>query len=273
MLQQTQVERVIPRWLAWLERWPTPRHARRRLARRRDQASGWGSATGARSACTGRRRSSRPPVGRTTLRRSRCAARTTPATIRQPGVRRAVLPIDTNVARIRGERDTSVRARRRCRRSSTSAQPCAWRACRAATRALAAHRRLGRRVRAAAEAVALRGSFRQLAGARCLRLVAAEAQPRRRALTARRAVDCALSARRSRASSAGEHRAACPPLDAVVHPDVGLDVDAFVPLAVSISTGTSASRDVGTAVGEPQYPSSSPSPRPSRESASTAARP
>ena len=23
MLQQTQVERVIPRWLAWLERWPT----------------------------------------------------------------------------------------------------------------------------------------------------------------------------------------------------------------------------------------------------------
>lgn len=25
MLQQTQVERVIPRWLAWLERWPTPR--------------------------------------------------------------------------------------------------------------------------------------------------------------------------------------------------------------------------------------------------------
>jgi A/G-specific adenine glycosylase len=24
MLQQTQVDRVIPRWLAWLERWPTP---------------------------------------------------------------------------------------------------------------------------------------------------------------------------------------------------------------------------------------------------------
>ena len=24
MLQQTQVERVIPRYLAWLERWPTP---------------------------------------------------------------------------------------------------------------------------------------------------------------------------------------------------------------------------------------------------------
>jgi A/G-specific adenine glycosylase len=24
MLQQTQVERVIPHWLAWLERWPTP---------------------------------------------------------------------------------------------------------------------------------------------------------------------------------------------------------------------------------------------------------
>src|SRR5688500_19161817 len=24
MLQQTQVERVIPRWHSWLERWPTP---------------------------------------------------------------------------------------------------------------------------------------------------------------------------------------------------------------------------------------------------------
>jgi A/G-specific adenine glycosylase len=24
MLQQTQAERVVPRWLAWLERWPTP---------------------------------------------------------------------------------------------------------------------------------------------------------------------------------------------------------------------------------------------------------
>ena len=24
MLQQTQVERVLPRWVAWLERWPTP---------------------------------------------------------------------------------------------------------------------------------------------------------------------------------------------------------------------------------------------------------
>ncbi|MDX6415049.1 MAG: A/G-specific adenine glycosylase [Gaiellaceae bacterium] len=25
MAQQTQVERVIPRWLSWIERWPTPR--------------------------------------------------------------------------------------------------------------------------------------------------------------------------------------------------------------------------------------------------------
>ena len=24
MLQQTQVERVVPRYLEWLERWPTP---------------------------------------------------------------------------------------------------------------------------------------------------------------------------------------------------------------------------------------------------------
>ena len=30
MLQQTQVERVVPRYLAWLERWPTVDVARRR---------------------------------------------------------------------------------------------------------------------------------------------------------------------------------------------------------------------------------------------------
>ena len=36
MLQQTQVERVVPRYLAWLERWPTVGVARRRLAGRRD---------------------------------------------------------------------------------------------------------------------------------------------------------------------------------------------------------------------------------------------
>ncbi len=33
MLQQTQVERVVPRYLAWLERWPTVESARRRVAR------------------------------------------------------------------------------------------------------------------------------------------------------------------------------------------------------------------------------------------------
>ena len=33
MLQQTQAARVVPRWLAWLERWPTARGARRRAAR------------------------------------------------------------------------------------------------------------------------------------------------------------------------------------------------------------------------------------------------
>ena len=36
MLQQTQVERVVPRYLAWLERWPTRQGTRRGAPRRRD---------------------------------------------------------------------------------------------------------------------------------------------------------------------------------------------------------------------------------------------
>src|SRR3954463_15049753 len=36
MLQQTQVARVVPRYLEWLERWPTAEAPRRRLERGRD---------------------------------------------------------------------------------------------------------------------------------------------------------------------------------------------------------------------------------------------
>ena len=33
MLQQTQVSRVVPRWVAWLERWPTVEALAAALAR------------------------------------------------------------------------------------------------------------------------------------------------------------------------------------------------------------------------------------------------
>jgi A/G-specific adenine glycosylase len=49
MLQQTQVERVIPRYLRWLERWPT--------------AAALAAASPARSASTARRSGSPPTAG------------------------------------------------------------------------------------------------------------------------------------------------------------------------------------------------------------------
>ena len=57
MLQQTQVERVVPRYLAWLERWPTVEALAAATAADVDPRRGRGSGTtGARSTSTGRRR-------------------------------------------------------------------------------------------------------------------------------------------------------------------------------------------------------------------------
>jgi len=100
MLQQTQVERVIPRYLAWLERWPTARalaeasaadairawqglgYNRRALnlhrAARRIAASGWPADL-----------TDLPGVGRYTADAVSCFAFGEP-----------VLPVDTNVRRV-----------------------------------------------------------------------------------------------------------------------------------------------------------------------------
>jgi A/G-specific adenine glycosylase len=101
MLQQTQVERVIPRYLAWLERWPTVEalaaaplgevirawqglgYNRRALnlhrAAERIAASGWPADL-----------TELPGVGRYTAAAVGCFA-----------FGRAVVPVDTNVARVR----------------------------------------------------------------------------------------------------------------------------------------------------------------------------
>jgi A/G-specific adenine glycosylase len=101
MLQQTQVERVVPRWTAWLERWPTVEalaaapaadvirawqglgYNRRALnlhrAARRVAAHGWPEDL-----------TELPGVGRYTADAVACFA-----------FGRAVLPVDTNVARVR----------------------------------------------------------------------------------------------------------------------------------------------------------------------------
>ncbi len=100
MLQQTQVERVIPRWLAWLERWPTP--AALAAASPGDVIREWQGLGYNRRAVN--------------LHRAACAivergwpddltdlpgvGPYTAAAIRNQAFGEAVLPVDTNVARI-----------------------------------------------------------------------------------------------------------------------------------------------------------------------------
>jgi A/G-specific adenine glycosylase len=100
MLQQTQVERVIPRWLAWLERWPTP--AALAAASPADVIRAWQGLGYNRRALN--------------LHRAACAIAErgwpndltelpgigpyTAAAIRNQAFGEAVLPVDTNVARI-----------------------------------------------------------------------------------------------------------------------------------------------------------------------------
>jgi A/G-specific adenine glycosylase len=107
MLQQTQVERVVPRYLAWLERWP--RVAALADASAADVIREWQGLGYNRRALNLHRAAARiaaggwpedltelPGVGRYTADAVACFA-----------FRRDVLPIDTNVARVRdrtGER-------------------------------------------------------------------------------------------------------------------------------------------------------------------------
>jgi A/G-specific adenine glycosylase len=100
MLQQTQVERVLPRWLAWLERWPTP--SALAAASPADVIRAWQGLGYNRRALS--------------LHRAACAIADagwpddltelpgigpyTAAAIRNQAFGEAVLPVDTNVARI-----------------------------------------------------------------------------------------------------------------------------------------------------------------------------
>jgi A/G-specific adenine glycosylase len=100
MLQQTQVERVIPRWVAWVERWPDP--ASLAAASPADVIRAWQGLGYNRRALN--------------LHRAACAIAAdgwpddltvlpgigpyTAAAIRNQAFGEAVLPVDTNVARI-----------------------------------------------------------------------------------------------------------------------------------------------------------------------------
>ena len=177
MLQQTQVERVIPRWVAWLERWPTPvalaaatpadvirewqglGYNRRAVslykAAQVVAASGWPDDL-----------TVLPGVGPYTA-----------AAIRNQAYGEAVLPVDTNVARIQERTGHTFGPEALQALFDLGATVCLARIPRCGVCPLAARcPARGRRYEPLRKQSRFEGSFRQRRAA-LLRLVATEAQP------------------------------------------------------------------------------------------------
>jgi A/G-specific adenine glycosylase len=177
MLQQTQVDRVVPRYLDWLERWPTAEslaaapaadvirawqglgYNRRAVnlhrAAQRIVAEGWpGDLTGL------------PGVGRYTADAVACFA-----------FDRDVLPVDTNVARVRERTGESFDAHCAQALMDLGATVCLARVPRCGVCPLAPRcPSRGRRYEPLRKQSRFEGSFRQRR-ARTLRLVATKPQP------------------------------------------------------------------------------------------------
>jgi A/G-specific adenine glycosylase len=177
MLQQTQVDRVVPRYLAWLERWPTVEalaaapaadvirewqglgYYRRALnlhrAAGRIAAAGW---PGDLTELPGVGRYTADAVGRFALDRD-------------------VLPVDTNVARVRKRTGEAFDARCAQALMDLGATVCLARVPRCGVCPLAANcPSRGRRYEPLRKQGRFEGSFRQRRAA-TLRLVAASARP------------------------------------------------------------------------------------------------
>ena len=177
MLQQTQVERVIPRWLAWLERWPTPAalaaaspaevirewqglgYNRRAVSLHRAAqavaADGWPDDL-----------TSLPGIGPYTA-----------AAIRNQAYGEPVLPVDTNVARIQERTGHSFGPETLQALFDLGATVCLARVPRCEICPLAERcPSRGRRYEPLRKQSRFEGSFRQRRAA-LLRLVAAEARP------------------------------------------------------------------------------------------------
>jgi A/G-specific adenine glycosylase len=177
MLQQTQVERVIPRWLAWLERWPTP--AALAAASAADVIRAWQGLGYNRRALSLHRAAQAvaadgwpddltelPGVGPYTA-----------AAIRNQAFGEAVLPVDTNVARIQGRTGHSFGPEALQALFDLGSTVCLARVPRCGVCPLAgACPSRGRRYEPLRKQSRFDGSFRQRRAA-LLRLVAAEARP------------------------------------------------------------------------------------------------
>ena len=177
MLQQTQVERVIPRWLAWLERWPTP--AALAAASPADVIREWQGLGYNRRAVSLHRAAQAVaadgwPDDLTTLPG---IGPYTAAAIRNQAYGESVLPVDTNVARIQERTGHSFGPEALQALFDLGATVCLARVPRCEICPLAERcPSRGQRYEPLRKQSRFEGSFRQRRAA-LLRLVAAEAQP------------------------------------------------------------------------------------------------
>ena len=177
----------------------------------------------------------------------------TAAAIRNQAFGEPVLPVDTNVARIQERTGHSFGPDALQALFDLGATVCLARVprCEACPLAGGCPSR-GRRYEPLRKQSRFEGSFRQR---RALLLREVAAEPRPLETLDREAVDSLAAGRPRRA--VGRARAPAG-LDRVVHPDVGLDVDALVALAVDLDRDERARDDVGAALREDAASSSPP---------------
>ena len=178
MLQQTQVDRVVPRYERWLERWPTVEALA--AATTAEVILEW-QGLGYNRRAVSLHRAARAVAERgwpDDLTELPGVGPYTAAAVGNFAFGRDVLPVDTNVRRVQERTGRELRRRRARRRCSTSARPSASRACRAA--ACARSRSAARRAAGATSRCASSRRSRARSGSAApiaLRAVAAGRQP------------------------------------------------------------------------------------------------
>ncbi|MHB1244043.1 MAG: HhH-GPD family protein [Gaiellaceae bacterium] len=177
MLQQTQVDRVIPRWTAWVERWPDP--AALAAASPADVIREWQGLGYNRRAVSLHRAAQAIAAGGwpDDLTELPGVGRYTAAAIRNQAYGEHVLPVDTNVARIQERTGHAFSPGALQALFDLGATVCLARVPRCEACPLAAEcPSRGRRYEPLRKQSRFEGSFRQRRAA-LLRLVAEEARP------------------------------------------------------------------------------------------------